>query len=95
MSKHQISSGADYAPTADAVKVVEPGGFVFASAFLDHGHIYGQTNGLKDAGGTLKWVYDPDPAKVAAFVEKNPGVQVAESYDRILNDGEVRMDAAA
>lgn len=95
MSKHQISSGADYAPTADAVKVVEPGGFVFASAFLDHGHIYGQTNGLKDAGGTLKWVYDPDPAKVAAFVEKNPGVQVAESYDRILNDGEVRMVNAA
>lgn len=95
MSKHQISSGADYAPTAEAEKVVEPGGFVFASAFLDHGHIHGQTNGLKDAGGTLKWVFDPDPAKVADFVEKNPEAQVAESYDQILDDGEVRMVASA
>lgn len=95
MSKHQISSGADYAPTAEAEKVVEPGQFIFSSAFLDHGHIYGQTNGLKDSGATLKWVYDPDPEKVSAFVEKNPGVQVAGSYDQILNDAEVHMVCAA
>ena len=95
MTKPQISSGADYAPTAEATNVVEPGEFVFASAFLDHGHIHGQTNGLKDAGGTLKWVYDPDPARVAAFVEKNPEVQVAASYAQILDDPDIQMVAAA
>ncbi|WP_372809228.1 Gfo/Idh/MocA family oxidoreductase, partial [Pontiella sp.] len=95
MSNHQISSGADYAPTAQAEKVVGPGAFVFAAAYLDHGHIYGQTNGLKDSGATLKWVFDPDPAKVSAFVERNPEAQVAESYGQILADPDVRLVAAA
>ena len=50
-----IKDGANYAPTGEALKVVGPGEFCFASAFLDHGHIYGQTNGLRDAGATLKY----------------------------------------
>jgi predicted dehydrogenase len=95
MADVQINSGADYAPTAEAEKVVGPGEFVFAAAFLDHGHIHGQTNGLKDAGATLKWVYDPDPAKVAAFVEKHPEVQVADSYGQLLDDPAVKLVAAA
>ncbi|MEE9367850.1 MAG: Gfo/Idh/MocA family oxidoreductase [Pontiella sp.] len=95
MSKHQISSGASYAPTAEAEKVVQPGEFNFAAAFLDHGHIYGQTNGLLDAGGTLNWVYDPDPEKVAGFVEKYPHVQIAASYEQILNDESIKMITAA
>ena len=28
------------------------------------------TNGLMEAGGTLGYVYDPDPAKVAEYMEK-------------------------
>jgi predicted dehydrogenase len=95
MSTFQVSSGADYAPTAEAEKVVQPGEFVFAAAFLDHGHIYGQTNGLKDAGGTLKWVYDSDPAKVSAFIEKHPEANVADSYDQILDDPGTKMIASA
>ncbi|QBG47479.1 Gfo/Idh/MocA family oxidoreductase [Verrucomicrobia bacterium S94] len=95
MSKHQISSGADYAPTAEAEKVVGPGEFIFASAFLDHGHIYGQTNGLRDAGATLKWAYDPDPARLADFIEKNPEARAAESYEQILNDPEVKLVCSA
>ncbi len=95
MNKHQISSGASYAPTAEAEKVVEPGEFNFAVVFLDHGHIYGQTNGLMDAGGTLNWVYDPDPEKVAGFVDKYPDVQVASSYEQILNDESIKMVTAA
>jgi len=95
MSTNQISSGATYAPTAEMEKVVEPGGFVFAAAFLDHGHIYGQVNGLRDAGGTLKWVYDPDPQKAADFLEKNPEAQIADSYSQLLEDPQVRMVAAA
>ena len=95
MAGVQISSGADYAPTAETEKVVEPGGFMFASAFLDHGHIHGQTNGLKDAGATLKWVYDPDPEKVAVFLEKNPEAKAAASYEQILDDPEVQLVASA
>ena len=95
MSKSQIASGADYAPTAETEQVVEAGEFIFASAFLDHGHIYGQTNGLKDAGATLKWAYDPDAQRLTDFLEKNPEAQAAESYEQILNDPEVQLVCSA
>jgi len=95
MADINIANGANYAPTAKAKKVVQRGEFNFAAAFLDHGHIYGQVNGLRDAGGTLKWVYDPDPQKVKAFLEKNPEAKVAKSYDQILEDSTIHMVAAA
>jgi predicted dehydrogenase len=90
-----IHDGANYAPTAKAAHVVAPGEFCFAAAHLDHGHIYGQTNGLCDAGATLKYVYDPDPARVAAFVSTYPGVAVADSLDQILHDPEIKLVCAA
>ncbi len=89
------SSGMNYAPQGKPNPVVQPGEFVFAAAFLEHGHIYGQCNGLQEAGATLKWVYDVDPAKVQAFVTQYPGVRVARSFDEILADPEVRLVAAA
>ena len=90
-----ISEGANYAPTSKPAPVVEAGEFAFAAAHLDHGHIYGMSQGLVEAGATPKWVYDPDPAKVAAYVEKFPGVKVARSEEEILADDEVRLVAAA
>lgn len=90
-----IKDGANYAPTAKTDHVAQPGEFVFAAAYLDHGHIYGQTNGLLDAGGTLKYVFDPDKSKVDRFVEKYPEVQVVDSFEQILNDADVRLIAAA
>ena len=75
--------------------VVLPGEFVFAAAHLDHGHIYGQCDGLLGAGATLKWVYDPDPAKVAAFRTRFPSARAARSLDEILGDREVRLVAAS
>jgi predicted dehydrogenase len=87
--------GMNYAPQGKAAPVVEPGGFVMAAAHLDHGHIYGQCNGLTEAGATLKWVFDPDPAKVEAFRGKYPGVRSARSLDEILDDPEVRLVASA
>jgi len=90
-----ISDGANYAPEARRHAVVEPGEFRFAVAYLDHGHIYGQTNGLLGAGGTLTHVYDPQPERVAAFVERYPGVQVADSFERLLNDETLHLIAAA
>ncbi len=90
------SDGATYAPTAaDAKPVCQPGDFTFAAVGLDHGHIYGMCNGLLEAGGQLRWVYDPDPAKVAAFVERYPGVEAATSERQALDDASVQLVAAA
>lgn len=90
-----IKDGAYYAPSADAEQVVRPGEFQFAVAHLDHGHIYGQTNGLLDAGATLKSVYEPDPEKRAKFVDTYPQVEVAESLEHILDDPDVDLVNAA
>jgi len=89
------SDGMNYAPQGKPRPVVQPGEFVVAAAFLEHGHIYGQCNGLLEAGATLKWVYDADPHKVDAFCAKYPGVQVARSFDEILADPAVKLVAAA
>ncbi|MCA0757491.1 Gfo/Idh/MocA family oxidoreductase [Paenibacillus sp. N4] len=89
------ADGMKYAPKGKPNKVVEDDQFVIAAVSLDHGHIYGMCNGLVEAGATLKWVYDPDPAKVEAFVEKYPQVQAAESLEQVLGDPEVQLVAAA
>ncbi|KAF9138605.1 hypothetical protein BGX30_008958 [Mortierella sp. GBA39] len=85
----------NYAPEGKPNHVVEPGEFVFAAAALDHGHIYGMCNGLIEAGATLKWVYDPEPARSQAFADKFPQVQIADSLEQVLGDPEVRLVAAA
>lgn len=91
----QKSDGQNYAPQGKPNPVVKAGEFTYAAAYLEHGHIYGQCNGLNEAGATLKWVYDADPEKVEAFVAKFPGIKVARSFDEILADPEVRLVAAA
>ena len=88
-------SGARYAPAPLPHPVVSSGEFAFAAAYLDHGHIYGMTEGLLGAGATPKWVYDPDAAKVAAFRESFPQAQAARSEQEILDDDEVRLVATA
>lgn len=90
-----VSEGANYAPAAMPKPVVEPGEFVFAAMHLDHGHIGGMTQGLLGAGATLKWVYDPQPERIAAFKERFPEVQVASSEEEVLADPEVHLVAAA
>ena len=90
-----MSVPADYLPGPKPTPVVAPGEFVFAAAHLDHGHIYNQTQGLLEAGATLAWAYDPDPAKVAKFAARFPAARVARSLDEILADPAVRLVAAA
>ncbi len=87
--------GLNYAPKGKAEAVCKPGEFPFAVGALDHGHIFGQTNGLLEAGGELRWVYDPDPKKVEAFREQYPQAQSVDSLDRILDDPNIQMVAAA
>jgi predicted dehydrogenase len=89
------TDGMTYAPQGRPDPVCGPGEFPFAAVGLDHGHIYGMCNGLVEAGGTLAWVYDPDPAKVAAFLQRHPGVAVARSEDEVLGDPSVSLVAGA
>ncbi|POP41070.1 oxidoreductase [Superficieibacter electus] len=90
-----LNDGMNYAPKGKPQPVVQAGTFIIAAAALDHGHIYGMCNGLIEAGATLKWVYDPDPAKVDAFVRQYPQVKIADSLDTILNDQSVQLVAGA
>lgn len=89
------SDGMNYAPQGKPAPVCQKGDFVFAATNLDHGHIGGQCNGLVEAGGVLKWVYDADPARLANFCKNYPGAQPAPNLETILDDPEVKLVAAA
>ncbi len=91
----QKSDGMNYAPQGKPNPVVKLGEFAFAAAHLDHGHIFGQCNGLLEAGAELKWVYDPDSKKVEAFTKKFPQARVARSLDEILDQPDIKLVAAA
>ncbi len=91
----QKADGMNYAPEGKVSAVVGPGEFKFAAVALDHGHIFGMCNGLVEAGAELKWVYDPDPAKVKEFRGRFPDAKVARSEAEVLEDPEVKLVAAA
>ena len=85
----------NYAPTSTVGgPVCEPGEFRFASMALDHGHIYGMTAGLVNAGATLAKVYDPDTEKAKRLAEQY-GAEVAASEKEILEDDSIQLVAAA
>jgi predicted dehydrogenase len=88
-------SGLDYAPKGKPSPVCRAGEFPFAAVALDHGHIYGQCNGLIEAGGELRWVFDPDAIKVKKFLEAYPQARPATSLDQVLEDPDIRLIAAA
>ncbi len=87
--------GMNYAPSGKPAPVVKPGEFPFAAAALDHGHIYGQCNGLIEAGSDLRYVYDPDPAKVAAFIKNYPQAKPVNRLETILDDPAIKLVASA
>lgn len=91
----QTKDGMNYAPQGKPNPVVAKGEFAFAAIALDHGHIYGMCNGLVEAGADLVAVYDPDPAKVEAFVKKFPQAKAVASEEEILNDPSIRLVAGA
>jgi len=88
-------TGYDYAPKGKPKPVCKPGEFVFAAVALDHGHIYGQCNGLIEAGAELRWAFDPDPQKVESFRKTFPAAKAARSLAEVLDDPDVRLVAAA
>ncbi len=90
-----IKDGASYAPSADIEPVVNPGEFRFAAAYLDHGHILGQCNGLCDAGAQLTKVFEPNPERLKWFLERFPQAEPVETFSEILDDDSIRLVAAA
>ncbi len=91
----QKSDGMRYAPQGRAAPVCRKGEFRFAVIGLDHGHIFGMTNGLLEAGAELVSVYDPDPAKIADFRKSYPEVTIASVEQQILDDPTIHMVASA
>ena len=89
------ADGMNYAPQGKPAPVVKPGEFPFAAVALDHGHIFGQCNGLIEAGGDLRYVYDPDPAKVTNFLKTYPQAKPVERLETILDDPAIRLVASA
>ncbi|QEN09688.1 Gfo/Idh/MocA family oxidoreductase [Oceanispirochaeta crateris] len=92
---NQKSDGANYAPVGKPNPVCKEGEFIFSVIGLEHGHIYGMCNGLIEAGAQLKWVYDQDPLKMAAFSKTYGEVKIASSEEEILNDPSVQLIAGA
>ena len=88
-------NGMSYEPQEKPRPVVAGKEFTFGAIGLDHGHINGMCNGLKEAGANLKWVYDPDSSKIKDFVKKHPGVNVAASEEQILEDPTIKLVASA
>lgn len=91
----KVSDARQYVPQGAAHPALKPGDFVFSVAHLNHGHIYGMTQALLEAGGTLKYVYDPDPAKVAQFLKTFPQAIAAACEDVLLQDAETRLICGA
>ncbi|MCL2188114.1 MAG: Gfo/Idh/MocA family oxidoreductase [Defluviitaleaceae bacterium] len=90
-----MKDGMNYAPQGKPNPVVSQGEFIFAAVGLDHGHIGGQCNGLIEAGATLKWIYDPDPSKMAHYLKMYPAAKPARSEAEVLDDKEVQLVAGA
>lgn len=91
-----LRDGMNFAPTAAKPEpVVAPEEFAFAAVHFDHGHLYGQVNGLTEAGAWLKWIYDHDDACLTELAKKYPQARVAASLSQILDDPDVKLVAAA
>jgi predicted dehydrogenase len=83
-----------FPPTVRPNSVVGPSEFRFAAAYCDHGHLFGQIEGLIAAGAELAWIYDRDPLCVKALRERFPQARVARSFEEIL-ESDVQLVAAA
>jgi predicted dehydrogenase len=91
----RVSNGSEYIPSSKPGPVIKKGDFIFAAIGLDHGHVFGMVSALCRIGGICKWVYDPDPEKVAQFIKANPETKPAKSEGEIYDDPEVKLVAAA
>lgn len=67
----------------------------FAAVGFDHGHIYGQTECLLEAGAELVWVWDENPEQLAAFLKRFPQGKPARTLQEILHDPQIDLIVSA
>jgi predicted dehydrogenase len=72
-----------------------PSELAFAVSHLDHPHILGQCGGLTAAGATLRYAYDPDPKRLAAFCRNAPGATPVRCFDEILSASDIQLVVSA
>lgn len=63
----------------------------FAVTGLDHGHIYGQTDVLLDAGAEAACFYAPDDALAAGFSKKYPNIPRVADLRAIMEDESIQL----
>ncbi len=90
-----MKSGMNYAPSSKSRPVCSFGEFPFAVVGLDHGHVYGMTAGLMEAGGHPALVFEPDDTRAGEYLERYPQARRAASMDEVLSDTEVRLVCCA
>jgi len=66
-------------------------GFAFAAIGIDHGHIYGQTRVMLEAGCRLKSFFAVDDALAAEYSRAFPGAERVGDERAILDDPEVKL----
>ncbi len=95
-NKYQKQDGQNYAPKANlSKKVCKEGEFIVGVTRIAHGHIYGMCNGLKEAGASIKYLYDDDPKKIETFKESFPEVEVIESEEELISIPEINLIATS
>lgn len=84
--------GRDLIPSSNApcLKVAALGRFNFAVIGLVHGHVNGIIKGLEDAGASLLYVHEDDPALLSSFVSIHPKVR-QKSKEAIISSPDVSM----
>ena len=85
----------NYAPSSKPRPVCSPGEFPFAFVGLDHGHAYGMTAGLVEAGGHPAVLFEPDDHKAEAYLRLYPQTRRVTSLEDVLSDSEVRLVCCA
>ena len=84
--------GATFSPVAKKKNVVcEKGDFPISAIGIDHGHIYGMTRNLLEAGASLEYVWDEDEARLEKFLNTFPDVKIAESPQKIYDSANTKM----
>jgi predicted dehydrogenase len=66
-------------------------GFAFAAIGLNHGHIYGQTQVMLDAGCRLKSFYAPEDDLSSAYTKAFPQAARVADERAILDDPEIKL----
>lgn len=67
----------------------------FSVIGINHGHIYGMVHALVQAGAEFVSFYAKEPALVAQFQEKHPGVTLVRTPAEILEDDRIKIIASS